>query len=79
MLKNKWRRLKFSKRIVLCLLLSVLIFTVTMIVVYIVKDGVPDSLITSFYAFAGGEAGFLGLIKYSDNKFSKGNNDESEV
>ena len=33
----------------------------------------------AFYAFAGGEAGFLGLIKHSDNKYngSGGNTNDS--
>ncbi len=52
------------------LLLTVLAFTITMIVVYVKTGGIPDTLVTAFYAFAGGEAGFLGLIKYSDNKYS---------
>jgi len=70
---------KFSKNVIVLLLLSVLIFTVTMTVIYVITGGVPDTLITAFYAFAGGEAGCLGLIKYSDTKFEQGNNDDTEV
>ena len=41
-----------------------------MIWIYREQGGVPDSLVAAFYAFAGGEAGFLGLIKHSDNKYN---------
>lgn len=63
---------KFSKVAVTLLLLTVLAFTITMIVVYVRTGGIPDTLVTAFYAFAGGEAGFLGLIKHSDNKYNSG-------
>lgn len=64
MIRNK----KFSKVIVVSLLASVALFTVAMIVIYCVKDSVPDSLITAFFAFCGGEAGILGLIKRGESK-----------
>lgn len=62
-------KIQYRKAVTSLLLLSVAAFTVTMIVVYIRTGGVPDTLITAFFAFAGGEAGFLGLIKHSDNKY----------
>ena len=43
-----------------------------MILIYREKGGVPDTLVAAFYAFAGGEAGFLGLIKHSDTKYGGG-------
>lgn len=67
--------LKYNKVVVALLLVAVAAFTVAMIWIYREKGGVPDSLVAAFYAFAGGEAGFLGLIKHSDNKYnSDGNN-----
>ena len=70
-------RPKFSKIIVALMLATVLIFTVAMTVIFCRLGMVPDTLITAFFAFAGGEAGFLGLIKYSDNKYDK--TDASEL
>ena len=61
---------KFSKVIVVALLLFTVLFTVAMIAVFITCGAVPDSLVTAYFAFAGGEAGFLGLIKYGDTKFT---------
>ena len=70
-LKKKRRKIKFSKVIVTAVLLSVAAFTVAMTVCYWQTGGVPDSLIAAFFAFAGGEAGVLGLIKFSDSKYTK--------
>ena len=60
---------KFSKIIVCIMLAAVAIFTVTMIVIFMQQDAVPDTLITCFFAFCGGEAGVLGWIKCNDNKY----------
>lgn len=64
---------KFSKKVVAAMLISVAAFTVTMIVVFLKMGSVPDTLITAFFAFAGGEAGVLGLIRFGDAKYD--NND----
>lgn len=64
--------LKYNKVVVALLLVAVAAFTVAMILIYREKGGVPDSLVAAFYAFAGGEAGCLGLIKHSDNKYNSG-------
>lgn len=60
---------KFSKKVVAAMLISVAAFTVTMIVVFLKMGSVPDTLITAFFAFAGGEAGVLGLIRFGDAKY----------
>ena len=62
--------LKYNKVVVALLLVAVAAFTVAMIWIYREKGGVPDSLVAAFYAFAGGEAGFLGLIKHSDTNIT---------
>ena len=62
---------RFSKKVVRFLLFLVVIFTAGMIAIYVLTGGIPDTLVTAFFAFVGGEAGALGLIKYSDNKFDK--------
>ncbi len=63
-------KMKYSKIVITSLLLAVLIFTVVMTVVFCYKGSVPDSLVAAFYAFAGGEAGILGLIKHGETKYS---------
>ena len=64
--------LKYNKVVVALLLIAVAAFTVAMIWIYREQGGVPDSLVAAFYAFAVGEAGFLGLIKHSDTKYGGG-------
>ena len=68
--KRTLPKIKYRKVVTSLLLLSVAAFTIAMIVLYVRTGGVPDTLVTAFYAFAGGEAGFLGLVKNSDNKFN---------
>lgn len=68
--KRTLPKIKYRKVVTSLLLLSVAAFTIAMIVLYVRTGGVPDTLVTAFYVFAGGEAGFLGLVKYSDNKFN---------
>lgn len=77
--KKKRSAPKFSKVAVTALLVSVAAFTVSMTVVYLRTGGIPDTLVTAFFTFAGGEAGFLSLIKYSDNKFSSTDTTTSET
>lgn len=74
--KRAFPKIQYRKVVTSLLLLSVAAFTIAMTVVYIRTGGVPDTLIAAFFAFAGGEAGFLGLIKYSDNKY--GSTDQSD-
>ena len=72
------RRIKFSKAVIVAVLLSVVAFTVTMIAVFIQTGAVPDTLIASFFAFAGGEAGVLGLIRYGDAKYPGAGDDSDD-
>ena len=62
---------KFSKIVVASVLAAVALFTVAMIFLYALYGGVPDTLIVSFFGFAGGEAGVLGLIKCNDERTKK--------
>lgn len=62
---------KFSKAVVSSVLAAVALFTVAMIFLYALYGGVPDTLIVSFFGFAGGEAGVLGLIKCNDERTKK--------
>lgn len=69
--KRKSDPARFSKKVVAAVLVAVLIFTITMVATYIVTGGIPDTLVTAFFAFAGGEAGALGLIRYGKAKYEK--------
>ena len=69
--KRKSDPTRFSKKVVAAVLVAVVIFTVAMVVVYIKTGGVPDTLVTAFFAFAGGEAGALGLIRFGKAKYEK--------
>lgn len=69
--KRKSDPTRFSKKVVAAILVAVAAFTVTMIVVYLRTGGIPDTLVTAFFAFAGGEAGALGLIRYGKAKYEK--------
>lgn len=62
---------KFSKKVVAAVLLSVAAFTMAMIVLFLRMGAVPDTLVTAFFAFAGGEAGVLGIIRYGESKYDK--------
>ena len=62
---------KFSKLVIASVLAAVALFTVAMICLYALYGGVPDTLIVSFFSFAGGEAGVLGLIKCNDERTKK--------
>lgn len=75
--RKKKTGLKFSKVAVALLLIAVAAFTVTMILIYREQGGVPDTLVTAFFAFAGGEAGFMSLIKHSDTKYGGGSGSSS--
>lgn len=66
------KRPRFSKIIIAAVLMSVAIFTVAMVIVFLRTGAVPDSLVTSFFAFSGGEAGALGLIRFGKAKYSDG-------
>ena len=57
---------KFSKKIIILMFVSMAIFTVTMTVIYIITGGVPDTLVTEFFNFFRLEGGALGIIKVAE-------------
>lgn len=73
--KRKSDPTRFSKKVVAAILVAVAAFTVTMIVVYLRTGGIPDTLVTAFFAFAGGEAGALGLIRFGKAKYTNSDSD----
>lgn len=42
---------------------AVAVFTVVMILLYILTGGIPDTLCQCFYTLCGGECGFMAMIK----------------
>ena len=75
--KRKSSSNRFSKKVVPTILVAVAAFTVTMIVVYVKTGGIPDTLVTAFFAFAGGEAGALGLIRDGKAKYDTTNTSDT--
>lgn len=70
---------RFSKKVIAAVLVSVAAFTVTMIVVFWKKGAIPDTLVTAFFAFAGGEAGVLGLIRFGKAKYNTSDTNSSDA
>ena len=70
--------MKFSKACTALMLLSVLIFTIVMIIVFCAKDAVPDELIIAFFAFWGVEGGAMAWIKNTDTKHQRKKKKEKE-
>lgn len=55
--------MKFSEAVVRLMLFAVLLFTLIMIIIFCVKDSVPDQLIICYFGFWGVEGGALAWIK----------------
>lgn len=55
------------------------IFTAAMIWIFIVCGAVPDTLITCFYAFVGGECGIMGWIQNAKKKYKKSDDTDEEA
>ena len=49
--------------------ISVFIFTVTMIYLYLTTGGIPDTLCTCFFAMCTGECSVMGFIKTVKEKY----------
>lgn len=60
--------LKFSKIIVVYVLIYAAIFTAACLFLYFLKGDEPITLITAVFAFLGSEAGLLAWIKNTDTK-----------
>lgn len=60
--------LKFSKIIVVYVLIYAAIFTAACLLLYFLKGDEPITLITAVFAFLGSEAGLLAWIKNTDTK-----------
>ena len=60
--------LKFSKIIIVYVLIYAAIFTAACLLLYFLKGDEPITLITAVFAFLGSEAGLLAWIKNTDTK-----------
>ncbi len=60
---------KMMDIILVILAVFLLIFTVTMLVMYYIKDGIPDTLCTCVFAICGGECGVMGWIKTTKERY----------
>ncbi|MBR6619404.1 MAG: hypothetical protein IKK85_03580 [Clostridia bacterium] len=63
--------MKFSKKCVIAMFLSIYIFTMLMVVTFLIKGAVPDELIIGYFAFWGAEGGALAFIKNYETKNKK--------
>ena len=64
MAKNS--KMKFSKKIIILMFATMILFTAVMIVTFWRYQSVPDALIEPFFGFFGIEGGALGIIKVSE-------------
>lgn len=60
------KKMKFSKKVVILMFITMILFTITMIVTFWRFQTVPDALIEPFFGFFGIEGGALGVIKVSE-------------
>lgn len=51
--------------------ITTLIFTITMIWLYLVTGGIPDTLCTCFFVACTGECGFMGWIKAAKVRYQE--------
>ena len=63
--------MKFSKKIIILMFATMILFTITMIVTFWKYQSIPDALIEPFFGFFGIEGGALGIIKVSENIMEK--------
>lgn len=63
---SKKKKMKFSKKIIIVMFATMILFTITMIVTFWRFQAVPDMLIEPFFGFFGIEGGALGIIKVSE-------------
>lgn len=68
---SKKSKMKFSKKIIILMFVTMIIFTITMIVTFHRFQAVPDMLIEHFFGFFGIEGGALGIIRVSETVAEK--------
>ncbi len=58
--------MRFSKKIIVLMFITVFIFVIAMTAIFCVKGAVPDVLIDNFFGFFGIEGGALAIIKVGE-------------
>ena len=71
--------LKFSKIIIVYVLVYAAAFTAACTVIYAIKGDEPVTLITAVFAFLGSEAGLLAWIKNTDTKQKRESEDSTNA
>jgi hypothetical protein len=71
--------MKFSTKVIIAVYVTLILFTITMIALFLIKGSVPDSLITCVFAACSVECGALGLIKHGKVKYGDGNNEDINI
>ena len=61
--------MKTSNKILVLLGIGLFVFTIVMIVIFFIKDSIPDTLVTCVFAACTGEFSVLGWIKTSKEKY----------
>jgi len=62
---------KTMDRILILIGISVLIFTLAMIWLYLITGAIPDTLCTCFFVACTGECGFMGWIKTAKTRYEE--------
>lgn len=70
------KKTKFSKKLLVCMFLFLLLFIIAMCVLFFIKGNEPGTLISCVFAFCGLEGGVLGWIKTTESKNNKNNESE---
>lgn len=65
---TKDKYLRTMDRILVIIAITLVIFTVAMIILFIMYQSVPDTLIASVFAVCGGECGAMAWIKTAKEK-----------
>lgn len=63
--------MKTMDKILVLIGIFLFLFTVTMIVVFVVCGSVPDTLCTCVFAALGGECGVMGWIRTAKEKYAE--------
>lgn len=69
MKKKKKDEQRTMDRILILIGITVLIFTIVMIQLYILTGAIPDTLCTCFFVACTGECGFMGWIKTAKTRY----------
>ena len=62
---------KTMDKILILIGVSVLIFTLAMIWLYLITGAIPDTLCTCFFVACTGECGFMGWIKTAKTRYEE--------